>query len=66
MSKKVPPKGRYKHSGTALGLILKPGKRATPAKKAGRHVTSDKVGSCFDGAGDLNPTNPKVGQRKKR
>ncbi len=64
MSKKIPPKGRYKHSGTALGLILKRGKRAAPAKKAGR--PANKVTSCFDGAGDLNPTKTKVGQRKKR
>jgi hypothetical protein len=36
MSKKVPPKGKYKLTGAAMSLMQKPGKRAAPAKKAGR------------------------------
>jgi hypothetical protein len=66
MSKKVPPKGKYKLTGAAMSLMQKPGKRAAPAKKAGRHTTADKATSCFDGAGDLNPAKTKVGQPKKR
>lgn len=66
MSKKVPPKGNYKLTGSAMGLIQKPGKRAGPAKKSGQHVAADKATSCFDGAGDLNPAKTKVGQPKKR
>lgn len=66
MSKKVPPKGKYKLTGAAMGLMQKPGKRAAPAEKAGRYTTADKAISCFDGAGDLNPAKTKVGQPKKR
>jgi hypothetical protein len=66
MSKKVPPKGDPRRAGSKPSLTSKPAKRAALAKKAGRHVTADKVTSCFDGAGDLNPTKTRVGQPKKR
>lgn len=66
MSKKVPPKSVSRRAGSTLSLTSKPAKLAAAAKKAGRRVTTAKATSCFDGAGDLNPTKAKVGQPKKR
>lgn len=66
MSKKVPPKSDSRRARSTPTLTSKPAKRAAPAKKAGRHVMADKATSCFDGAGDLNPTPKKVGKPKKR
>lgn len=63
MSKKIPIKGRFRRAETTQALILTPPKGK---KKASRHVTADKATSCFDGAGDLNPTKTKSGQSKKR
>lgn len=65
MSKKAQPKGSSKRPGMTPGLILK-SRRTAPAKKTGRHVTADKATSCFDGAGDLNPSKTKVGQPKRK
>lgn len=65
MSKKVRIKRRARFtSGTQALFLMSVGDIKN--KKTGRPVRSGKVTSCFDGAGDLNPTKTKVGQPKKR
>lgn len=64
MNKKLPLKGKDKSLGTSSGPNSKPGIRIVPAKKAVRPAKAKKSTSCFDGAGDLNPTKTKVGQPK--
>jgi hypothetical protein len=66
MSKKIPPKGVFRRAGPTPSLTSEPAKRAAPYKKTGRYLAASNAISCFDGAGDLNPTKTKLDQPKKR